>query len=112
MTTREPGASEVLTAGGATVRPCSTAFFASRPAASSTAGFHVFVHEVIGGDQHVAVADVERRRASARRAARARPALFAKPFSATGFANSVVNACFMPELDAVLRALGAPRARA
>ena len=32
---------------GLTVRPFSTAFFASSPAASSTPGFDVFVHDVI-----------------------------------------------------------------
>ena len=32
---------------GITVSPCSTAFFASRPAASRTPGFDVFVHDVI-----------------------------------------------------------------
>ena len=32
---------------GSTVRPASTAFFASRPAASSTLGFEVLVQEVI-----------------------------------------------------------------
>ncbi len=46
MTTREPGASEVLMCG-LTVRPFSTAFFASNPAASSTPGFDVLVHDVI-----------------------------------------------------------------
>ena len=43
---REPGASEVLMCG-CTFRPASTAFFASRPAASITLGFEVLVHEVI-----------------------------------------------------------------
>ena len=43
---REPGASEVLTCG-LTVRPASTAFFASRPAASITLGLEVLVQEVI-----------------------------------------------------------------
>jgi hypothetical protein len=43
---REPGASEVLMCG-ATFKPASTAFFASRPAASNTLGFEVLVHEVI-----------------------------------------------------------------
>ena len=46
MTTCEPGASEVLT-HGFDVRPFATAFFASRPAASSTDGFDVFVQLVI-----------------------------------------------------------------
>src|SRR5688572_29720165 len=46
VTTREPGASDVLTCG-ATVRPFSTAFFASSPAAISTLGLLVFVHDVI-----------------------------------------------------------------
>ncbi len=46
MTTREPGASDVLMLG-LTLRPFSTAFFASRPAASSTPGFDVLVHDVI-----------------------------------------------------------------
>ena len=43
---REPGASDVLTCG-LTLRPASTAFFASRPAASSTLGFDVLVQEVM-----------------------------------------------------------------
>ena len=46
VTTREPGASEVLTCFF-DASPRSTAFFASSPAASSTPGFEVFVHEVI-----------------------------------------------------------------
>ncbi len=46
VTMREPGASDVLMCG-ATFRPASTAFFASRPAASSTLGFDVLVHDVI-----------------------------------------------------------------
>ncbi|MCY1357293.1 hypothetical protein D9M69_437810 [compost metagenome] len=46
MTTRLPGASEVLMCG-ATSSPASTAFLASRPAASSTLGLEVLVHEVI-----------------------------------------------------------------
>ena len=46
VTTREPGASEVLTCGF-TLSPCSTAFLASRPAASSTPGFEVLVQEVM-----------------------------------------------------------------
>src|SRR5215469_5104260 len=46
VTTREPGASEVLTQGGV-VRPFSTAFFATRPAASMTEGFEVLVQLVI-----------------------------------------------------------------
>src|SRR5205814_5522299 len=46
LTTREPGASEVFTQG-LTLRPFSTAFFASSPAASITAGFEVLVQEVI-----------------------------------------------------------------
>ena len=46
VTTREPGAREVLTCF-LTVRPRSTAFFASRPAASSTPGLEVLVQEVM-----------------------------------------------------------------
>ena len=46
LTTREPGASEVFT-HGLTLSPCSTAFFASRPAASITVGFEVLVHDVM-----------------------------------------------------------------
>jgi len=46
LTTREPGASEVFT-HGLTLSPRSTAFFASKPAASMTAGFDVLVHEVM-----------------------------------------------------------------
>src|SRR3990170_1097785 len=42
----DPGARLVFTVGG-TVRPRSTAFFASRPAATITTGFDVFVHDVI-----------------------------------------------------------------
>src|SRR5258707_663377 len=43
---REPGASEVLMCG-CTLKPASTAFLASRPAASSTPGLEVLVHDVI-----------------------------------------------------------------
>src|SRR5579862_2702657 len=46
VATREPGASEVLT-HGFTSRPFSTAFFATRPAASMSEGFEVFVQLVI-----------------------------------------------------------------
>ncbi len=46
VTIRDPGASDVLMCG-ATVKPASTAFFASKPAASNTLGFEVFVHDVI-----------------------------------------------------------------
>ena len=46
MTTREPGAREVLTQG-LDFRPRAFAFFASRPAATITAGFEVFVQLVI-----------------------------------------------------------------
>ena len=46
MTTREPGASEVLTLG-LTLRPNSTAFLATRPAAISTLGLEVLVQEVM-----------------------------------------------------------------
>ncbi len=43
---REPGANEVLTHGG-TRRPRSTARRATSPAATSSAGFDVFVQEVM-----------------------------------------------------------------
>src|SRR5882757_9803650 len=46
VTTREPGASEVLIWAG-TDSPASTAFLAIRPAASRTLGLLVLVHEVI-----------------------------------------------------------------
>ena len=46
MTTREPGASEVLMWGG-TVRPCWTAFCARSPAAIMTVGLEVLVQEVM-----------------------------------------------------------------
>jgi hypothetical protein len=46
VTTREPGASDDFT-HGFRCNPSSTAFFATRPAAIITAGFDVFVHEVI-----------------------------------------------------------------
>ena len=46
MTTCEPGASEVLT-HGFDVSPLARALRATRPAATSTEGFEVLVHEVI-----------------------------------------------------------------
>ena len=46
MTTREPGASDALTVA-LTVRPLSTAFFASKPAASMTLGLLVLVQLVM-----------------------------------------------------------------
>src|SRR3954447_5990186 len=46
MTTFEPGAREVLT-HGLRCRPRSTALRATRPAASITEGFEVFVHDVM-----------------------------------------------------------------
>ncbi len=46
MTTFEPGASDVFT-HGFVASPASTAFFASRPAATSTDGFDVLVQLVI-----------------------------------------------------------------
>ena len=46
MTTREPGASDALTSGLG-LRPRSTAFFASRPAASMTDGLLVLVQLVM-----------------------------------------------------------------
>src|SRR5581483_3844079 len=46
VTTLEPGASEVLTQG-LLFRPFSRAFFATRPAAISTAGLEVLVQEVL-----------------------------------------------------------------
>ncbi len=46
MTTFEPGASDGFTQGFV-ARPRSTAFFASRPAATRTDGFEVFVQEVM-----------------------------------------------------------------
>ncbi|MNP81208.1 hypothetical protein D3C76_1795100 [compost metagenome] len=46
MTTLEPGASELLT-HGLRVRPFSTAFFATSPAAIITLGLEVLVQEVI-----------------------------------------------------------------
>ena len=45
-TTCDPGARLVLTHGLVT-RPFSTAFFATRPAATSTLGFEVFVQLVM-----------------------------------------------------------------
>jgi hypothetical protein len=46
VTTRDPGASEVLTHGRA-ISPASTARLARSPAAIITDGFEVFVQEVI-----------------------------------------------------------------
>jgi hypothetical protein len=46
VTTCEPGASEVLTQGLG-LRPSSSAFLATRPAATRTPGFDVLVQEVI-----------------------------------------------------------------
>ena len=75
MTTFEPGASDVFTHGLA-VSPRSTAFRASRPAATITDGFDVFVHDVIAAittapwsSSAPAVAQRERRRSSDTRSA-------------------------------------------
>src|SRR5262245_50465839 len=46
VTTREPGASDVLTVGS-TNSPRATAFRARRPAPTMTVGLEVFVHEVM-----------------------------------------------------------------
>ena len=46
MTTREPGARLVFTQGGV-LSPRSTAFMASKPAATITSGLEVFVQLVI-----------------------------------------------------------------
>ena len=46
MTTREPGARLVFTQGGV-LSPRSTAFLASKPAATITSGLEVFVQLVI-----------------------------------------------------------------
>ena len=56
MTTREPGASDVLTSG-LTFSPRSTAFFASNPAASITLGLLSVRATGDRGDQHAAVAN-------------------------------------------------------
>src|SRR6478736_6480854 len=88
VTTRDPGASDVLMCG-ATVRPASTAFFARRPAASSTLGFDVFVHDVIAAISTspfftftpLVVVYWASRSAG----------FFAKPFSPTGFENRSVK---------------------
>ncbi len=55
---REPGASEVLMCG-CTRSPACTAFFASRPAASSTLGLEVLVQLVMAAIEHIAVAYVQ-----------------------------------------------------
>ena len=57
VTTREPGASEVFTVG-LTVRPFSTAFFATKPAASITLGLVVLVQAGNRRDNHIAVAQI------------------------------------------------------
>src|SRR5439155_1122575 len=97
VTTREPGAIVVFTYGF-TVRPRSTAFFASRPAAIITDGFEVFVHEVIAamtteplitppssGDLCATVA-----------VAAVAGATFVCAASLTGFGPSVCPGCVMP----------------
>ncbi len=91
VTTRDPGASEVLMCFF-TVRPRSVAFFASRPAASSTLGFEVLVHEVIAAMMTSPEPMSMPSRVLKRRF---RSSLFlAKPFSATGLENSSPNLDF------------------
>ncbi len=77
---------------GLTVSPFSTAFFASRPAASSTPGFDVFVHEVIAA---ISTSPLPRSKPSAVFTRVARSAGFlANPFSAAGLLKSDVKVDF------------------
>ena len=75
-----------------TVRPRSTAFFASSPAASSTLGFDVLVQEVIAAistsPEPMSMPSLVLKRLP-------RSSLFLeKPFSAPGLENSSVNCVF------------------
>ncbi|MNQ98897.1 hypothetical protein D3C85_1146120 [compost metagenome] len=85
VTTRLPGASDVLMCG-ATFRPASTAFLASRPAASSTLGLEVFVQEVMAA---ISTSPLFTFTPSALVYSRFRSSgSLLKPFSATGLENS------------------------
>ena len=89
MTTREPGASEHFTFGF-TVRPFSTAFLATRPAATITEGFEVFVQEVIAAittEAWLSERPVAPTGAEAARSAAALP----KPFLSFGAVKSVLK---------------------
>ena len=90
MTTREPGASEVLMCGF-TRRPRSTAFFASRPAASMTAGLLVLVQEVMAAISTSPWPRSTPSRAVAKRSS-SWPGSRPKPFSDTGAENRRSNA--------------------
>ncbi len=85
---REPGASEVLTCG-CTFSPASTAFLASRPAASSTPGLLVLVQLVIA-----AISTSPLRMSMPSAVLYTWPSFSAgwlKPLSATGWLNSSPN---------------------
>jgi len=75
-----------------TVRPRSTAFFASSPAASSTPGFEVLVHEVIAAII-TSPAPISMPSRVLTRFFRS-SGFFEKPFSAADFEKSSVNFAF------------------
>ena len=87
---------------GLTVRPFATAFCASSPAAISTLGFEVLVHEVMAAmstspEPRSVPSEVFTRLARS-------SAFLEKPFSATGFEKSSVN--FALRLPRSMRSCG------
>lgn len=93
MTTREPRASEVLMCF-LTLSPASTAFFASRPAASSTLGLEVLVQDVMAA-MSTSPSTISMPSLVLKLCCR-RPAGWLKPLSATGLANSDSNWLLTP----------------
>ncbi len=79
---------------GLTVSPFSTAFFASRPAAISTLGFEVLVHEVIAAIS-MSPEPMSRPSLALKRLARS-SGFLEKPLAATGWEKSSVNFAFSP----------------
>ena len=97
MTTREPGASEVFTARF-TVRPRSTAFFASSPAASMTEGLLVLVQLVIAAMSTLpclmSTSVAGRMPFSVTMACAPSAPFLPKPFSVTGLSSAARNFAF------------------
>ena len=91
VTTRDPGASDVFTCFF-TVRPRSTAFLARRPAASSTPGLEVLVHEVIAAI--ITSPEPTSRPSRVLKRLPRSSGFLEKPFSAAGLAKSSVNFAF------------------
>ena len=78
---------------GATVRPFSTAFFATRPAASSTPGLEVLVHEVMAA---ISTSPLWIFTSPACTSVFRSSGFLLKPFSFTGAEKSVSKVRFMP----------------